>query len=401
MARRKNEPIPDDEIDFNDPFAGLASSLEDEIEPPAVSDRGERRKAEKSRAPKKPKTRRKSGGPLGCIGGLIAALILGVLIVPLFLVAGFGIAFGLDQAGVELPVVNVQNLLAGSPEATDTPEGADNAAASAGSDPSSSAGTGTEGSQGGQPIAAVPTLSNTCSEGATWWTAQQTAWNEFVGVGAEVIYVPTGDPLTPRLAQLRIRRTDAQNVLTPPCLEPARDQMLAAMDTVISALQLVESGDRIGALLALNSGLNEMAETLTLLWDINVWTSPDAPPPSNIPRGGGEGCEASQWIDGLSLNWRNVIATADQTNFSSASPLELRGTVNTMTELQTQFSGIGASGCETPLQRYLLSGVNNVLAAVNAGLQGTAAPARDALRNYLIDSTLLDAWLIWYGIAAF
>jgi hypothetical protein len=391
MARRSTNTIPDDDIDLSDPFAGMSDDEGyDDVRT------GSRRKQSKpARLPKARRRRKKGRGLFGCLGALIASLILALLILPLFLVAGGLAAFGLEIAGVDIPDDVVSLIGSAAPEATAAPDSPD-----APNDPSPvgennpPAAQADPGSAEAQPPTSAPLAVDTqgCVQGAVWWASQQQNFNDLLVGGIDGLYLRTVDNVALVVQPLREKRNfSANQIATPPCYISARNQLIRGMDSVIAAL---ETNNRP----AYSSALSEFSVTLTLMWDQGVWTSPDSAAALGVPRGGGADCVPQPWLESVRRDWDTITQTVDTVDLARGTPLALRATLDQVQASRGNLNFVTPEGCTVVLHRYLTTAIDDAIAGVQAALLGDFETARARFSGYLNNTVMLNAWLLWYGV---
>lgn len=387
MARRKSNTIPDDDIDLSDPFAGMS---DDDGYDDVRS--GSRRKQSKPARLPKARRRRKGKGVLGCLGGLIAALILGLLILPLFLIVGGLAAFGLDIAGVEVPDDMGALISQLAPEATESPVSpAEVTQAGENTEPITQTSPDTA-AQEAPTSAPLVVDAEGCVQGAVWWAAQQQNFNDLLIGGIDGLYLLTVDNVALVVQPLREKRnTSANQIPTPPCYINARNQLIRAMDSTIAAL---ETNSRP----TYSAALVEYSSTLTQMWDQGVWTSPDSAAALSVPRGGGADCAPQPWLDSVRRDWDAITQTVDTVDLARGTPLALRATLDQVQASRGNLNFVTPEGCTVVLHRYLTTAIDDAIAGVQAALLGDLDTARTRFSGYLVNTVNLNAWLLWYGV---
>ncbi len=251
----------------------------------------------------------------------------------------------------------------------------------------------------GQPAAAAATgapQSARCADGAAWWFAQQDAVSTFSAALPGLIFA-SENPAALR-ARLTPRRTALQTAGPPNCLEAPYGALLRAMDAVLAGLDAATAENSAAVDTHSETATAALADMLTSLWDLGVFTAPEAATTRGIARGSGE-C-AGTWQAGLTAQraaFRTAVTAADPRT-APALTMNLRiGDLNTILDVTR---ALEAPVCATDIFRYTvewMTGTTDALAAwVAQDSAGAAAAAAEAGRA----AVLLQAWLDWLGLEA-
>lgn len=365
---RKSSPMQDDELTaLNDPFDGSAAYVEPFDPPPSP----------------------RSGPTCGqLIGGCLEiALITLIAVMVCGLISGAAVWLGEDRGllpdtpptavlGIldRLPTVAALNVptLAVAPSAERTLEVEATAA------PGTPAPSGV-----------------VCADGAAWWFSQTDTFD------ALATALPSLASGADNAAALRLRLTPRRESLaseSPACLETPHTALLAAFDAVLAGLDAAEAGDSAALDAHAATVTRTLARTLTALWDIGVFTAPDAPTTRGILRGSGGDCAPEDWHAALAPLWTAFTAEAETARTATALNLNLAiGRMNTQIE---QASALEAPACVSEVNRLALNWMTATTDAFRAQVSGDAA-ARQAHTDQAAQTlVLLRAWEAWLGLPA-
>lgn len=383
-----------DPADLGDPTADddqFFMGDEDAFDEP-VRKRG--RKARPARPAAPPASRKAptySGRPTGrppltpgvLLLNLIGALLVGALAMLLFLIVAIAINGGLRALGVDLAEVIGQNQTQAADSMTDSM---------------------TEAAPDGEAVAALPLP--VCPGGDMWWGSQSQSFNLFTSLYYVVTFMPTApEDVTRAIASAQTRSDAIRDSSGQPCIIPARVQMLGGAESMLRALSNFNSGTPAPeARVQANDAFDTLVATLPLLWDLEIVTSPDAPPALAIPRGGDDTCSPAAegnvgaWWAVAGPAWsefRTVIASID------LATLRPEDSVPIVTALQTAYTQADAApavGCAEPLKRLLMEGMNSHISALDTAIMNQVEPTRAAIGTYWQNTAQVQAWLSWLGI---
>ena len=233
-----------------------------------------------------------------------------------------------------------------------------------------------------------------CADGAAWWFSQQDTFNSLaaalpaLAVGAE------------NAGALRLRIAPRRDTLVsggaPACLETPYAALLGAMDETLAGLDAAQAGDS-AAFDAHSAAVTlALARTLTSLWDMGVFTAPDAPTTRAIARGSGGDCAPEDWHAALVPLWADF--TAEAAGARTATALNLNLAIGRMNTLIEQVTALDAPGCVNEVQRLALAHMTATTDTYRAQVaaDGTAqlASAGQAAQSLV----LLRAWEDWLGL---
>jgi len=233
-----------------------------------------------------------------------------------------------------------------------------------------------------------------CADGAAWWSSQQDTFNSLasalpsLSIGAETA------------GALRLRFTPRRDAFAaegaPACLETPSAALLGALDETLAGLDAAQGGDS-AAFDAHSAAVTQaLARTLTSLWEMGVFTAPDAPTTRSIPRDSGADCSPEDWHAALAPLWADFTTEAAAARTATALNLNLAiGRLNTLIE---SASALEAPGCVSDMQRLALATMTSTTDAFRAQVSGDEAARLASTTQAAQSLVLLRAWEDWLGL---
>lgn len=370
MARKSSPLLTPEPSPLDDPFDGRGLPERPPEPPPAP----------------------RSGPTCGqVIGGLLEIVIIAAIaFLSCGLISGALVWAGEDRGLLaEAPPTAAPNLLAGLP--TVAPLNVPTLPAVAPTAPPTSA----PEERAAIPATAAPQTAQ-CADGAAWWFAQQDAFSTF-GAALPGLIFASENPAALR-ARLTPRRDALQAAGPPNCLEAPYAALLRAMDAVLVGLDAATAENTAAVNTQSEATTAALAETVTSLWDVGVFTAPEAATTRGIARGSGE-C-AGAWQASLTTQWvafRTAAAAADP---RTAPALTMNLRIGEMNTILDATMAIEAPVCATDVFRYTIEWMTGTTDALRAWVAQDSAGAGAAAAEAGRAAVLLQAWLDWLGVEA-
>ncbi|MBE2267600.1 MAG: hypothetical protein IAE80_05165 [Anaerolinea sp.] len=328
---------------------------------------------------------------VGLIGGFFRVIGIALVSLLIFLLIGFGIAFGansigafqmVDLSSVAIPIPTIQLpeiALLNTPEPTATET----------------------------PLPPTPMPSNTpfgfvaptltpdilCLEMGRWWDNHMPIYNWFAALSVDE--PPTSVAAT--LQQMITRRNAIATAEVVECIVPARDGFVTGYDQMISAFQLVDSGDVNAARSLTLSAAQAFADGFVELWNAEVNTA-DSPLTAGVPAGSGLTCGASNWYDVARAQRSTFFNAYRMVDVDAMSGSTIRQQQNVMFAALDNVRALSAPDCAAAPARYLVAFMDDLNFALQYRL-GSNRLEFDRLRSAWHNQIQLDAWLQFMGIA--
>lgn len=389
---RKNT---DSDDDLGDLRGGFMDAANDDLDAGFLSD------ADEPDTEPSPSRRRRaySTGHVGVVGGFFRVIGITLVSLIVFLLIGFGIAFGaralgaiqmVDLSRINLPLPTIE--IPGLTPPTALPLTVE---------PTSAAGDAADAALLPTPFptaasdvtALTPTPDEPCPQMATWWNAQAPIYETFLSRSIE----QPPNPLPAALQQMQIQRDAAQSDVVAPCVEGARSAFVAGYDALLSAFMTLQGGNLNGARAMRLMAANAFADGLVAVWSKGVAT-PDSPAGAAAKPGGGEACGALAWY-GAAKPQRDAFFNAYLSiDVGTTPPATIRQHQNTMIAALDAARDLDVPDCASAASGYLIAYLDDLNNAMQMRLGSNPAEAArmdSAFRSHI----LLDAWLQFMGIA--
>jgi len=334
----------------------------------------------------------RAAGSVGLIGGFLRVIGIALLSLLIFLLIGFGLAFGagainaitlIDVSAISLPTIEFPVLAATAVPLVESQPTVE----------ISGLPTPFPSPTRENVVVIVPTPV-ICREMETFWEDQAAVYESFIAMSVET----PPETVLALLQQQRIKRDSTRNTVLPPCVDGVRTALVAGYDNMITAFEtLSEGGNLQGARsFALIAG-QAFSDALVGLWTAGV-TMPDSPLAEEILVGSGASCGASTWYQAAQTQ-RNTLINA----YLSVDPVNtprnlIRPYQNTMATARENVAALDAPTCAATPSRLLLALMDDLINAMGMRLGDNPAEAerQDSARQNQIQ---LDAWLQYLGLA--
>jgi hypothetical protein len=235
-----------------------------------------------------------------------------------------------------------------------------------------------------------------CADAAAWWRDQQAAFDAFTVALAGLPY--SGEDATVVYASLVPQRDALSAANPPPCLDGPQAALVRAMEATLSGLSAAGVGDTTRTDEYAAEASQALAEVITRLWDLGVFTAPDAATTRGIARGSGEDCAPDDWYVAFEPQWQAFRAAAATADPRVAPPLTINLSIGQMNGIFEQIAALDAPDCALDVERYATDWMTFTLEALIAHVAGDAAAAQTAAANAARALVLLQAWVDWRGL---
>ncbi|MFN8380248.1 MAG: hypothetical protein U0452_16435 [Anaerolineae bacterium] len=235
-----------------------------------------------------------------------------------------------------------------------------------------------------------------CADGAAWWFSQMDTFNS-LAVALPASVTGAENPAALRL-RLSPRRDALASAGAPACLEAPYAALLGAMDDTLAGLSAAEAGETAALDAHAEAITLALAHTLTSLWDLGVFTAPDAPTTRSIARGSGGDCSPEAWHAALAPVWANFTTEANAAR--TATALNLNMAIGRMNTLIEQAAALQAPGCVSEVGRLALAWMTATTDSFRAQVSNDAAARQTSAAQAAQTLILLRAWEDWLGLPA-
>ncbi|HYO87275.1 MAG TPA: hypothetical protein VER79_01435 [Candidatus Limnocylindrales bacterium] len=235
-----------------------------------------------------------------------------------------------------------------------------------------------------------------CADGAMWWRDHQPDFDFF----ASTLFSATVNTETPAalLAQATPRRVTLAEAETPRCLEGPQAALLRGADAALAGLNAATAGDSAAYEAQVAAGSLAFADVLTGLWDVGVFTAPDAPTTRAIARGTAEDCAPDDWYTDFSAQVTDYRATAANAVPGSAPLLSINVAIGQMNLIANAAAALEAPVCMGDVEGYGLAWMTGRTEALSAFVAGDIATAQASAIGSGSALVRLNAWIDWLGL---
>lgn len=234
-----------------------------------------------------------------------------------------------------------------------------------------------------------------CADGAAWWFGQQDTFNSLA------VALPGLAAGAENAGALRLRLAPGRDAIAaagpPACLETPYTALLGAMDETLAGLDAAQAGDSAAFDAHSAAVTRALARVLTSLWDLGVFTAPDAPTTRAIARGSSGDCAPEDWHAALAPLWADFAAEAEAARTATAINLNLAiGRMNATIE---QAAALEAPGCVSAVNQLALAWMMATTDSFRAQVSGDSAARQASAAQAAQSLILLRAWEDWLGLA--
>jgi hypothetical protein len=239
-------------------------------------------------------------------------------------------------------------------------------------------------------VAATPAA---CADAAAWWRDQQAAFDAFTVALSGLPY--REEDATVTYASLVPLRDALSAASPPPCLDRPQAALVRAMEATLSGLSAAGAGDTTRTDEYAAQAVQALADVLTQLWDLGVFTAPDAATTRGIARGSVEDCTAEDWHAVFEPQWQAFRAAAATADPRLAPPLTINLSIGQMNGIFEEIAPLDAPDCALDVARYATDWMALTLDALTAHVAGDSAAAQAAAENAARALVLMQAWIDW------
>ncbi|MBL8131510.1 MAG: hypothetical protein JNL42_06605 [Anaerolineae bacterium] len=345
------------------------------------------------------------------IGGLIAALLNGLLFAVFFLAVSGALVIGARALGI-LEGGPVSFSLASTSLSAVAPTQPPTASAALPTPaPAAAADTGTD-LNGAPPtvIAAAPTVEPSATpvpecrpdDIQAWWALQQDNYDTFTALTPDAVLAE--DNINALLERLRLRREYSAAATIPSlaeeCIAGTRAALLSLFDaTMIWGRALVGApGTDPAALFQAEEALTGARAVMTAaLWEIRIVEEAESPISENLARGSGAACGAAGWLEAVEPQFRALKEYAAQVDVVNLPASTIRELIGNMQAVQGNISQIVVPDCAFTPSQLLQGAMAQRITAYENQLAGRAQAGLDGLAEAARLEARFAAWMAWLG----